>query len=327
MAGESITIDDIARELGISKTTVSRSISGKGRIGEKTRRRVLDYIAENNYKPNPLAKGLAQSKTYNIGWVVPGDSDLTSLSFYQRCMLGVLAAATEADYDVLITTVFDKDINGLLRVLENHKVDGVILGRTLLKDPSIKALKASDTPFVVIGSTEEKGVVQIDNDHITACRELASILKLKGIRRAVFIAGSEDKVVTQTRRRGFEEGMVGVKTGIYMNCEKNEEVERAVEDALRGKTECIICEDDRICYQVLDKLKRDNIRVPQQVRIASFYNSRLIEDNQPAITSLQYDPKALGIQACRTLLEQINGGTPEQEQMMGYEVLLKASTL
>ena len=56
-----ITIGDVADALGISKTTVSRAISGKGRIGEATRQRVLDYIRENNYKPNPMAKGLAKN--------------------------------------------------------------------------------------------------------------------------------------------------------------------------------------------------------------------------------------------------------------------------
>ena len=59
------TIADIARELGVSKTTVSRAISGKGRISEATRKRVLSFIEDNKYRPNPLAKGLANSRTYN----------------------------------------------------------------------------------------------------------------------------------------------------------------------------------------------------------------------------------------------------------------------
>jgi DNA-binding LacI/PurR family transcriptional regulator len=88
-----ITIDDIARDLGISKTTVSRSISGKGRISRKTRRMVLDYIKEHDYTPNPIARGLAQSKTYNIGWVVPGDSENFSLPYFQLTMFGMCEAA------------------------------------------------------------------------------------------------------------------------------------------------------------------------------------------------------------------------------------------
>ena len=66
MKNNAITIADVAEALGVSKTTVSRAISGKGRIGEATRKRVLDYIEEHDYKPNVIAKGLAQSKTYNL---------------------------------------------------------------------------------------------------------------------------------------------------------------------------------------------------------------------------------------------------------------------
>ncbi|WP_242838992.1 LacI family DNA-binding transcriptional regulator [Butyrivibrio sp. AE3003] len=59
---KNITIGDVAKALGVSKTTVSRAISGKGRIGNETRKRVLEYIEANNYRPNPMAKGLADQK-------------------------------------------------------------------------------------------------------------------------------------------------------------------------------------------------------------------------------------------------------------------------
>ena len=100
-----ITISDVAEALNISKTTVSRAISGKGRIGEETRKKVLDYIETHNYKPSPLAKGLAQSKTYNIGWVMPGDSEVTDLPFFQRCMIGISEAVAYQDYDILLIMV------------------------------------------------------------------------------------------------------------------------------------------------------------------------------------------------------------------------------
>ena len=84
-----ITIDDVAKALNISKTTVSRAISGKGRVGEKTRNMVMEYIKENNYKPNPIAKGLAESRTYNIAVVWPADYDYMDLPFFQRCVVGI----------------------------------------------------------------------------------------------------------------------------------------------------------------------------------------------------------------------------------------------
>ena len=66
-----ITIDDIARDLGVSKTTISRAISGKGRISEATRAKVMDYIQQCNYRPSTAAKGLAESRTYNLALVLP----------------------------------------------------------------------------------------------------------------------------------------------------------------------------------------------------------------------------------------------------------------
>ncbi len=161
-----ITIGDVAEALGISKTTVSRAISGKGRIGQETRKHVLEFIEENGYRPNLIAKGLAHSKTYNISWTMPGDSAVPSLPFFQRCMLGVSEVALSEDYDILLTMVYEDDISQLKRVATNRKVDGFILGRTLMNDIGAAFLKESGIPFVTIGSSQLGGVVQVDNDHI-----------------------------------------------------------------------------------------------------------------------------------------------------------------
>ena len=87
--GNVITISDVAEALGVSKTTVSRAISGKGRIGEATRQKVLAYIEEHDYKPNVIARGLAQSKTFNLCVVMPeglctGRSSVFSGSHYRN---------------------------------------------------------------------------------------------------------------------------------------------------------------------------------------------------------------------------------------------------
>ena len=80
------TIDDIARELGVSKTTVSRAISGKGRISKETRERVFAFIEEHDYRPNVVARALAQSRTYNLGLVLPADYSVMGFPFFKECM-------------------------------------------------------------------------------------------------------------------------------------------------------------------------------------------------------------------------------------------------
>lgn len=77
---------DVAEALGVSKTTVSRAISGKGRIGEATRQKVLAYIEEHDYKPNVIARGLAQSKTFNLCVVMPEDYALVDLPFFRKSL-------------------------------------------------------------------------------------------------------------------------------------------------------------------------------------------------------------------------------------------------
>jgi len=203
MDNNTITIQDVADALGISKTTVSRAISGKGRIGEATRKRVLKYIEEHNYRPSPLAKGLAQSRTYNIGWVIPGDSESKSLPFFQMCMSGVLDVAAAADYDLLISMIYEGNISHLKRVVDNRKLDGLILARTMTEDECIRYLSGTGLPFVVIGSTDEKGVVQVDNDHVKAWAELTSILLMKGVGKLALIGCGDGMVVTKSREEGF----------------------------------------------------------------------------------------------------------------------------
>ena len=113
------TIEDVARELGISKTTVSRAISGKGRLSAQTRKRVLDFIAEHNFRPNAVARSLAQSRTFNLGLVLPGDRRDIDTAFFHECMMGICQIATEHDYDVLVAMEADSGIR-----LEALRVDG-----------------------------------------------------------------------------------------------------------------------------------------------------------------------------------------------------------
>ena len=219
-----ITIDDIASELGISKTTVSRAISGKGRVGEETRNRVLEYIEKHNYRPNMMARALAEQKTYNIGVVWPDDYNAVDLPFFQRCIIGISEVTSSHGYDILVTLVNGNDTSSLRRIISNHKVDGIILTRTVVDDVHVRFLKESRIPFVTIGGSLEGDVVSVDNDNFSACRELTSILIAKGLRRLSLIGGSTDHIITRTRYDGFmaalkDAGIVADNSLIYLDVE------------------------------------------------------------------------------------------------------------
>ncbi|MDD6810321.1 MAG: LacI family DNA-binding transcriptional regulator [Lachnospiraceae bacterium] len=331
MDERNLTIGDIAAELGVSKTTVSRAISGKGRIGAKTREKVLQYIEEHNYRPNVIAKGLAQSRTYNIGLVMPGDYNIVELPFFQNCMLGISKVAASMDYDVLISVVTAEDISQLERAVINHKVDGVILTRTLENDTPAEYLKKMQIPFVAIGSTEDRLVVQIDNDHRSACRELTEKLLDKGIRRIGLIGGNQSYMVTKNRLGGFLEafmrkGIEPEREHIYLDVEDDKTARELVEKMLKQGMECIIAMDDYLCSCVLNTLQQKHIQVPEQVKVVSFYDSSFLENHIPSITSIQFDVEELGRMTCKTLLGMIEGEDVPEKSLLGYEISMREST-
>ena len=124
------------------------------------------------------------------------------------------------------------------RLVENHKVAGVILTRTLFDDKAAEYLKQSGMPFVVIGSSPDKELIQIDNDHLAACSELTSILLAKGYRRMALLGGDGTHIITETRRRGFELAykQAGLKPDadlIYMGVEDHPHAAQVLTDVMK----------------------------------------------------------------------------------------------
>ena len=328
---KNITISDVAEALGVSKTTVSRAISGKGRIGEATRQKVLEYIDEHDYQPNVIAKSLAQSKTFNICVVMPGDYALVDLPFFQEAIMGIQEIAGINEYDILLCICQENDISGLRRIIQNRKVDGVVLLRTFVDDPQIEFLLERNVPFVAAGSSENKKVKQIDHDHENACRELTSIILMKGLRKVAILGGNEHIYANRKRisgvRYAYEQlGIELEESNIYMNLESRALIEKAVEDAVNSGADCLLCMDDSICSQALRKLRQEHVKVPGDIKVASFYNSSVLENNIPSITSLSFDAKELGMTACKNLLGFIEGEDVPTRTLLSYEVVLKEST-
>lgn len=331
MEERNLTIGDIAQELGVSKTTVSRAISGKGRIGDKTRKRVLEYIEERHYSPNVVAKGLAQNKTFNLGMVLPGDYHIVELPFFQKCMMGISRVASSRGYDVLISMVTAGQITQLERAVTNRKIDGAILTRTLAEDAPMQYLKANGVPFVAIGSTDDTQVIQIDNDHRSACRELTDSLLDRGIRKLALIGGSEDYIVTKNRLRGFEDAFAGRiawdgTRQVFLNVDDSREVDRIVEKLLTEKVECIVSMDDYLCGCVLNSLQQRQITVPKQVQVVSFYDSSMLANRLPAVTSIRFNVEELGTKACELLLRMLDEEEVQKRTLLGYEVCMRGST-
>lgn len=324
------TLEDIAKELGLSKTTVSRAISGKGRISEATRRLVADFIQTVGYTPNAVARSLANHKTYNIGIVFPRDSSVEEMPYFQNVLIGASEAASSYGYDVLIIMADNDDIGALERAVQNQKVDGVIVTRCENDSEVNRYLYDHKLPSVILGRPEED-LLYVDNDNQGAAIRMTETLLHRGCKNIALLGGNEKFFVTQSRLNGFVEGFrkCGMEydpDNVYLNMHNVERMESVIRKIIKNQVDCIVCMDDVLCNSTLIYLQRLNVSVPQDVKLVSFYDSNLLKNHKPSITSLFFDSKQLGAQGLRNLLRKIDGDEVENCVISDYNIQMREST-
>lgn len=309
-----VNINDIASELGVSKTTVSRAISGKGRIGNETREKVLALIEQRGYSPNLIAKSLAVSKTFNIAVAVPRDTDVREIPFFQECLYGITRAVEAREYDVVLSITTGEDISSLKRIIRNRKVDGFILTRPLAGDKAIACMEATSLPFVVIGSPETASVYHVDSDHREGCRKATEHVLSRGYVWHVLLGGNPDHRVNRDRLAGYLDAVKknGVTDGgksdrLVWGMDGQREIETVLPGIMKGKPQCLICMDDVIATHALAWLYRKGYSVPEDVALVSFHDSAAMVSHHPPISALHINVQKLASLAGNTILDRIEG--------------------
>lgn len=328
---EKTNIYEIAQELGISTTTVSRAISGKGRLSEATRQRVLEYIASRNLDPCVRKRKYTDKKTGNILVTIPAEKDYALLPYFMEILSSVYDYCVIRGFQVMMAKTGANDIDALKTIISKHKVDGVVLTRTITDALDIKFLKERGVPFIAIGSYDDKTVSQVDVDQMSGCRDLTSILLRMGLRKIALFCADRTHVVTKSRLKGFLQAYEDNDLDfdpqmIFDGAGEVFKAEQLTEEMLKKGVECILCMDDNICINVLNTLRKNGVRVPQDIRIASFYNSQVLNEYYPPISCVDFDIKELGTMAARVLLEALDGEEKAGKITMGYNVILKEST-
>jgi len=320
---QNLILDDIASELGLSKSTVSRAISGKGRVSDETRKRVLDYAETHGFTPNSIASSLARARTNNIGVVIPSEAFSNEIPFFQECLMGVCEAAAKRNYDVLVATIAEDDISVLKRIVSNRKVDGILLTRSLVLDYPADFLKTARVPFVTVGSSSDPDIVQVDTDTRTACRDLTRETLQKSKTRIALILGPVTYIVNKDRLDGFTSAFQAAGKSvedafICTDVAGGKAVKEAVMQAISAKAGHIICGDDFICAKATEQLSASGVK---GVRISSFYNSDVIRDYSLVDSVVNVDVRSYGFAAGETLIKLLENEPVEQKNYVSHSIL------
>ena len=331
-----LTIDDIARELGVSKTTVSRAISGKGRISAATRERVQAYIEKHNYRPNASAKSLAESKTYNLALALPRDFIKLDIPFIRQAMSGIVDEAYTLGYNVMLCLDDDTDSNPLIRTLDYRKVDGVILTRTVEEDPIVEMLIQRGIPFATLGSLPMKyagaAAVEADHDQPGGCHAFAKAV-LSGTSAPTALLGNDlNYIVNQSRLGGFRKACQELvtpldHTPIRMGINDLEGCREAVEELLAKGVRRFLCMDEDVCTRTIAVLRENGLGIPGDAQVASFSDADLLKNAQPPVSALHFDSAELGRAACREFIRALNDEEFDPKPQLGYKIRLRQSML
>jgi len=310
-------IDDVAAALGISKATVSRAITGHGRISPATRELVVNYMEAHDFHPNTIAQSLSKRKTMNIAFTVPTGKEFTQLPFFLQCLVGATGRAADHSYDTLVVNNSYTDVK---RVVDQSKIDAVIVSRNVVGSRMLGYLTSTGLPFILIGTTAQKSVLQVDHDHRSACRELTRMLLDQWKGTPGLLAGSNAHLVSRARAQGFKDA-AGAAPVVWGAIDEPSVV-AGFDQLLQQGVDIVFCEDDMICGYLEKHLRTSDPGVGRSaIRVASFYDSPMLQALNPEVPVLHFDAVELGARACSMVLAALAGETPDNA-ILDYEIMM-----
>lgn len=328
--GKMVRIVDAARDLGLSVSTVSRALSGKGRVSEGTRRRVVEWTRQNSWLPGSVSRTLQHGKSGNIAILLPAQPLDEVTPFFHYYVLGVCETAAAYDYDVIVTSVSENDPASLQALLDKNKIDGAVFTNRE-GDAFFQLLEDYGIPCVLIGRRMGREVVSVDHDAAAACCELTGILLDNGLSRLAYMGGNSTHVANQYREQGFINGFK-IKgrqhdpSLMFTGMDSPLRIEQTVQKLLNRGVQGVITSDDVICSQVMALLHWLGVRVPDEMQVASFHHSFLTDIQSPQVSCVKIDPKMLSGMATKLLISLIHGKHVPPLNLVEYEICIRGST-
>jgi DNA-binding LacI/PurR family transcriptional regulator len=318
-------ISDVAQALGVSSGTVSRAITGNGRIADKTRQRILRYMEEQDFHPNASAQSLSTQQTFTLAYTVPAGPEFTAIPFFLECLLGVQRRASQEAYDTLVVKA---DLASVRRVVTRRKVDAVIVSRNTADDRVLDYLSRAGLPCVLTGTTDVPGIVQVDHDHQAACREFTATVWHRLGGRPGAIMGPRSYAVNQARAAGFEQAVAaaGGQGLIEWDAETIGQVKAAFDRLTGAGVRYLFCGDDVVANLLLPQLRGasgSGQAMAADVAVASFYDSDRLARDFPEVPALRFDAAGLGERAADLTLRLLAGEEVTSEHLR-HDIRLSA---
>lgn len=331
MVESTTTIYDVARVAGVSMATVSRVVNGNANVKEKTRQKVLDAIAELDYRPNAVARGLASKRTTTVGVILP---TITS-TYFAAIARGVDDIASMYKYNMILANS-DNDVEKEEKVLEtflSKQVDGIVYMGSTLDEKVRLALKNARTPVVLVGTIDgDKELASVNIDYHLSAYQATTKLVNSGNKKIAYIIGSLKDAENTERMVGYQEALIeaGIEfdEGLVFEGNYSYEQGRALAERLleKGVTAAVVAQDTT-AVGLLSALMEKGINVPEDFEIIAGANSPITQYTYPRMTSVNQPLYDLGAVAMRLLTKlMLKEEVDENQLVLDHEIISRHST-
>ncbi|MGB8193678.1 MAG: LacI family DNA-binding transcriptional regulator [Chitinophagaceae bacterium] len=321
------TIKDIAKQLNISISTVSRAMRNAPDVNIETRKAVMALSEELNYQPNKLALSLKQKQTHNIGVIVP------NLDYVLSMMVkGIDEVALEAGYTVMVcqsNESFGREIVNTRRLLDSL-VDGFIVSvssETKVFDHFRKILE-KQMPMVMFDRVPpdmKSPSVRIDN--MDGGYQATEHLLEQGYKRIAILAGPKNLGISNSRLEGYLQALKKYKVkpdpNLIIHCDFNQHYAYLATKELlemKKRPDAIFTISDRMAIGAMLAIKEKGLKMPHDIGLVGFNNEPVVSLVTPTISSVDQPAFELGKMAAKLFIETVhNNGEMNLEE----EVVLK----
>jgi DNA-binding LacI/PurR family transcriptional regulator len=306
------TIKDIARELKVSPSTVSRALKDHPDISAETKRAVNELAEKLNYQPNAVALSLKQQRSNTIGVIIP---EIVHY-FFSSVISGIEDVAYEAGFNVIIcqsNEMADRE-KANVKTLLASQVDGILVSVSKeTKDFShLEKIRKNEVPLIfydriVPGFVADQVII---DDFDAACRATRHLVD-SGRKRIAHFAGPQNLLIGQQRKEGYkkalEEAEIHLGETLVYDADNFEKARLAVLKILESGTEIdgIFAVNDLTAIGAMQTLQKRGIKIPNEVAIVGFSDGRFSGITDPTLTSVDQHGYEMGTVATRMLLKRI----------------------
>lgn len=329
------TLSEVARQAGVSASTVARVVRGSTPVSPELERTVREAIAATGYVPNLAARQLATSRSDTVGVVIPEDQGhVFGEPFFAGMVQGVTAhLSTTPFHFILVVARSGDDRHWLRNYVAGRHVDGVMLIAPQRGDPLGWMLQDTGMPVVFMGRLfDVTGCRYVDADNAGGVQRAVEYLHGKGRRGIAMIAGVREMRSATDRFAGYRRGLE--KLGLPVDDRRiadsdytEEGGERAMSELLgRGvPIDAVVAASDVSAVGALRALRTARVRVPRDVAIIGFGDEPNSARHQPPLTTVAQPPVEMGRRLAALMVDAIEGRQGRRRVIMPTELVVRAT--